>query len=308
MDLLDFCNSHIPQAKRLAWENYQQERQAVPALPPDPRIPDLSELAENGLGCAAFENGEMIGFLCCLAPMDNAFTTTARGTFSPIYAHGAAREDRIRIYQKLYQAAAQKWANAGISSHSIGLYAHDRESITAFFQYGFGLRCIDAIRPMTPIRSPACEGFSFFEIPPESRGRLEPLHRMLNAHFEKSPCFMKHTGPDLWITKKTRLFAAENSEGVAAYIETADAAENFVTELPQVQNICGAFCLPAHRGKGLYPSLLNFLINVLASEGYTLLGVDYESFNPTAAGFWQKHFTPYTNGVVRRIDENVLGW
>ncbi len=174
----------------------------MPALPPDPRIPDLSELAENGLGCAAFENGEMIGFLCCLAPMDNAFTTTARGTFSPIYAHGAAREDRIRIYQKLYQAAAQKWANAGISSHSIGLYAHDREAITAFFQYGFGLRCIDAIRPMTPIRSPACEGFSFFEIPPESRGRLEPLHRMLNAHFEKSPCFMKHTGPDLWITKK----------------------------------------------------------------------------------------------------------
>ena len=119
---------------------------------------------------------------------------------------------------------------------------------------------------------------------------------------------MKHTGPDLWITKKTRLFAAENSEGVAAYIETADAAENFVTELPQVQNICGAFCLPAYRGKGLYPSLLNFLINVLASEGYTLLGVDYESFNPTAAGFWQKHFTPYTNGVVRRIDENVLKW
>lgn len=69
--------------------------------------------------------------------------------------------------------------------------------------------------------------------------------------------------------------------------------ENFVTELPQVQNICGAFCLPAHRGKGLYPSLLNFLINVLASEGYTLLGVDYESFNPTAAGFAEALYPIY---------------
>ena len=51
---------------------------------------------------------------------------------------------------------------------------------------------------------------------------------------------------------------------------------------------------------------MNFVIRILAAEGYTHLGVDYESFNPTAAGFWQKHFIPYTSGVVRRIDENVL--
>ena len=103
---------------------------------------------------------------------------------------------------------------------------------------------------------------------------------------------MKHTGPDHWLKEKTRLFAAADTSDIVAYIETADTAENFVTEVPQIQNICGAFCLPAYRGKGLYPNLLNFLIASLAIEGYTLLGVDYESFNPTAAGFGENILLP----------------
>lgn len=42
------------------------------------------------------------------------------------------------------------------------------------------------------------------------------------------------------------------------------------------------------------------------AEGYLLLGVDCESFNPTARGFWLKYFTPYTYGLVRRIDDNAI--
>lgn len=109
MEVLDFCSKHIQQAKRLIRENYQEERQAVPVLPTVGELPGLDELAENGLGCAAFEKGEMVGFLACLNPWENAFTTTARGTFSPIFAHGAVRSGRAQIYQRLYQAAAQKW-------------------------------------------------------------------------------------------------------------------------------------------------------------------------------------------------------
>ena len=83
MEVLDFCSKHIQQAKRLIRENYQEERQAVPVLPTVGELPGLDELAENGLGCAAFEKGEMVGFLACLNPWENAFTTTARGIFLP---------------------------------------------------------------------------------------------------------------------------------------------------------------------------------------------------------------------------------
>ncbi len=73
-----------------------------------------------------------------------------------------------------------------------------------------------------------------------------------------------------------------------------------------MRNICGAYCLPEYRGKDIYQNLLNYTIRKLQEEGYKLLGVDFESFNPTAYGFRLKYFTAYTKSVVRRIDECAL--
>jgi hypothetical protein len=49
-------------------------------------------------------------------------------------------------------------------------------------------------------------------------------------------------------------------------------------------------------------NLLNFVIATLKAEGYPRLGVDFESYNPNAFGFWLKYFAVYTHGVIRRID------
>ena len=73
-----------------------------------------------------------------------------------------------------------------------------------------------------------------------------------------------------------------------------------------MKNICGAYCLPEYRGKGVIQALLDHMISVLKSEGHARLGVDFETFNPTAAGFWPKYFEAYTNGLVRRVDECAL--
>ncbi|MCI9073092.1 MAG: hypothetical protein HFH80_09920 [Lachnospiraceae bacterium] len=43
---------------------------------------------------------------------------------------------------------------------------------------------------------------------------------------------------------------------------------------------------------------------MLKAEGYTRLGVDYESINPTAWGFWNKYFEAYTYSLTRRIVES----
>ncbi len=37
-------------------------------------------------------------------------------------------------------------------------------------------------------------------------------------------------------------------------------------------------------------------------QALNLLGVDYETMNPTAAQFWEKYFRRYTLSMVRRID------
>ena len=51
------------------------------------------------------------------------------GTYSPIHAHGAVKENKRRIYSRLYQAAAEKWVKQGILSHAIALYAHNNEAV-----------------------------------------------------------------------------------------------------------------------------------------------------------------------------------
>ncbi len=310
MIITDFTQEHIEEALKIAKENYEEERNFVPILPAFDVLPDLAEFVENDLGVSAFEGNKMVGFLCCYRPWDNAFTTYARGTFSPIHAHGAIYENRGKIYKRLYQSAAKKWVNSGISSHSIGLYAHDTQAINAFFTYGFGLRCVDAIRPMEKLQEKINSDFAYCELKKADIKEITTLRRELSAHMAESPCFMKTISQDLELTQEenqnSRVFIAKHNTSIIAFLEVTDNAENFATSYPDMQNICGAFCLPEYRGSGVIQSLLNFMIAALENDGYTRLGVDFESFNPTAYGFWLKHFTAYTNGVVRRIDEKAI--
>ena len=312
MNILDFEMKHVESAKLIAAANYYEEREYVPILPSIDVLPDLEYFASNELGVAAFDDDRLIGFLCCYEPWDNAFDSSAKGTFSPIHAHGAVKENRRLIYQKMYQAAAEKWVKRKITYHAIGQYAHDTESINTFFTYGFGLRCIDAIRPMVEFECQSCYGICFEELAKTDVIRVRKMRQMESEHMGNSPCFMYSSLEDYksWLARaeerNSRLFVAKDCEKLIAFVEVKSNAENFVTEVDNICNICGAFCLPEHRGKNIYQNLLNFTIRKLKGEGYKLLGVDFESFNPTAYGFWLKYFTAYTNSVVRRIDECVL--
>ena len=99
------------------------------------------------------------------------------------------------------------------------------------------------------------------------------------------------------------MFVALHNGLPIAFIEVKDDGEHFATRESSMQNICGAFCLPAYRGKGIMQGLLNHVIAQLKADS---LGVDFESFNLSASGFWLKHFTAYTYNVTRRIDECAL--
>ncbi|WP_333651775.1 GNAT family N-acetyltransferase [Lacrimispora sp.] len=312
MKFLDFERDHVESAKLIAVENYYEEREYVPILPGIDVLPDLEYFACNGLGVAAFEGDRLIGFLCCYEPWDNAFGSSAKGTFSPIHAHGAVKENRRLIYQKMYQAAAEKWVKRNITYHAVAHYAHDTESINAFFTYGFGLRCMDAIRPMAEFECQPCDGIYFEELPKTDVIRVRQMRQMESEHMGNSPCFMYSSSENFksWLAhaeeRTSRLFVANNGEKLIAFVEVKSNGENFVTESDNMCNICGAFCLPEFRGKDIYQNLLNFTILKLKTEGYKILGVDFESFNPTGYGFWLKYFTAYTNSVVRRIDECAL--
>ena len=199
-----------------------------------------------------------------------------------------------------------------VTSHAIALYAHDSDAKNALFTYGFGLRCIDAITDMSKIPCKNLSGYELFELDPNDKLLLLPLKNMLIDHLGEAPTFMYYppmTAEDLEKThnrRKSRYFCAKQNDTIVAFLEICSGGENFICDDPHMQNICGTFCLKEHRGQNLYQNLLNFTIETLKNENNTLLGVDFESFNPTANSFWLKYFMPYTNSVVRRVDDNIL--
>lgn len=313
MRVIGFTHDHIKAALNLAKLNYDQEREVVPALPPVDTLPDLTRFADNGLGVAAFDGAKLVGFLCSGSPRNNAFgSTDVKGVFSPLGANAATLDNRARIYAAMYQAAGDKWARAGAASHGICLYAHDIEVQQQLFLYGFGLRCVDAIRPMQPIDCKPCNDYSFAELTQSEFASVFPFDQMLNAHMRQSPIFMLRKADTIeeflqaCQEEQARCFVAVQNKQICAFMKVVDMGETVVTPRHDTKHINGAFCLPEHRGKGVYQNLLHFTISTLAAEGYIRLGVDFESFNPTAYGFWLKYFQAYTHSVVRRIDERVL--
>lgn len=312
MEIINFNNTHLSAAADLALQNYQEERAAVAALPAVDSVPDLAQFADAGFGAAAFERGKMVGFLCFYTPWNHAFTTYAKGSFSPVHAHGTVPDGRTEIYRRMYQMAARKLVEAGATSHSIGIYAHDTQARNAFYTYGFGLRCMDAIRPMEPVSCHRCQGYLYAELEAARKTELLPLKNRMIVHLAESPAFMAYPlsgETELEEThrrRNARYFYAQKDGNIVAYLEITDRGENFACDDNAMKNICGAFCLPEHRGRGVFQNLLNTAIAALKAEGYSRLGVDFESFNPAAYGFWLKYFTAYTHGVVRRIDEKIL--
>ena len=311
MQIYDFTSAHIEQAAQIAKQNYDKERGHVPALPPIDAVPDLIPFAENGLGVAAFDDSEMVGFLCAVGPFQNAFSSTdAVGVFSPMGANGAVGSNRTEVYVRMYQAAGEKWARAGASSHAVCLYAHDKEAQEQFFRYGFGLRCVDAIRGMDEVMAPLCDGYTYSELTSEEHIDIYPFIKLFNQHFLCSPTFM--VKPDLTESeflkgvKHDRFFAARKDGIIVAFISISQAGETFIRDVSGYIHADGAYCLPEHRGKGMLQNLLNLAMNILKVEDCKYLGVDFESINPTAYGFWLKYFDAYTHGVVRRIDEHAI--
>jgi len=313
LQILDFTTAHIEQAVQIALQNYEEERGFVPALPLIDKWPDLNRFAENNLGVAAFDGGELIGFLCGHGVWENAWGIQGlRNVFSPMHANGSIPENRAKIYARLYQAAGEKWARVGAASHGICLYAHDVESQAQFFRYGFGMRCIDAIRWMDEISMSSCDGYTFVELAPEELSEIYPLHKLHVRGYIESPFFLLREPGDeaKYLEEAARnqsiYFASRYQGQTVAYILAELHGETLIKNTPGYLHCNGAYCLPEHRGRGISQVLLRLLVNKLKSKGYTRLGVDFESINPSGSGFWLKHFTAYTHSVVRRIDENAI--
>lgn len=313
MRIESFKSEHLERADALVRENYERARESCPALPAA-EIPSLQEFAENGLGAAALEGDRLLGFLGVRSPWESPWGIRGiRAVFSPLHAHAAVPEGRGILYDRLYQAAAPFWVRAGAVSHAVSLYAHEEDSQRSFVWNGFGMRCVDSVCRLSSHED--IPHGDFRELSREQWRLLLPLAAGLWTHLSAAPCFLCPDPKRRGYTEEeflqdqepdARFFAAMDGEKAAAYLKLSfEEAETFVSAAACMPNIKGAFCRPEYRRSGITRDLLFFVKERLWEEGYTHLGVDFESINPCGRGFWHKHFIDYTHSYVRRVDETA---
>jgi GNAT superfamily N-acetyltransferase len=135
---------------------------------------------------------------------------------------------------------------------------------------------------------------------------------MLDQSYIDSPFFMYRAGHSdkewlaYWKKSNPTCFVTYSDKKAVAFILAELNGETYIQDTPGYQHITGLYCLPEHRGKGVSHRLMSLVIQKLKADGYTRLGVDYESFNPSGSSFWKKYFTAYTHSLVRRIDEQAI--
>jgi hypothetical protein len=182
----------------------------------------------------------MIGYLCCYNPFENAFgTTKAIGVWSPIHGNGIIENDYKNTFARMYQEAAKKWVDLKAASHAITFYPHKDSIQNQLYRYGFGLRCIDAIREMKEIDVDYECKYYISELTHNEFHLIFPLGLLLDDHLAQSPMFMRHIQNKIevmheykfaeWQIKENfRYFTAKDGDKIVAYIKITGEGENFI--------------------------------------------------------------------------------
>lgn len=307
---IDYINEVI----QIIVKNYEKQKLKLNLLP---NINTLINRLEKALyniftlkkGLLAFENKKLVAFISGF-DIDNLFGNS-NGIYVPLYAHGSILENNEKIYQNLYKEIANLWVKNGYLSHVITVYAQEKEVINTWFNLGFGLRCVDAIRKAEEININNKNNIEIIPARNENIDDLVILKRDIINFFKQSPIFMLKDEKDIYNETKEdivdkHIWIAYSKSSPVGYIQLENKGESFISYHSDVMNITGAYVVESERKNSIGVILLSESQKWLIKNGYKYCSVDYESLNPLANYFWNKYFIPYTNSLTRRIDENIL--
>lgn len=277
----------------------------------------LKQLLENlskhsDYGYALFDDDEFVGFI--IGHVIPSLWGKYDGFYSPLHANAMKKPYRKKGYQYLYQHMAQDLVSNNILSHAITLHTNDDVSMNTWFHLGFGLRLIDSLKPIDQTSQTTLPNtMNIQRITKENTKDILPLHKKLHFYFEQSPLFMPQSEEDeskdilAFINHEDQYMYGLYQQGQAvALMKLKQTGENYLTQDKNAIHICGLYVDEQLRNQGIASTFLDSIETIFYNMGYTLMGVDFESFNIKGANFWHKYFTPYTYTLTRRIDENIL--
>lgn len=271
----------------------------------------ISDIFNSKYGLVAIEDGKLVGYLIFWGGFEGHFGNV-KGSFSPLFGSAFAGKSRKKTASLLFENVSKIMIKDGIFSFAICKYAHDKEIAESLVLNGFGIRCSDAIRNLSNVEELKTDsGCRYEEISYQKANILLDLKNELAKHMNNSPIyflsvqFTDEQFAELCEKRKSRFFVAYAEDRPVGYIEVDEEAETFISEDPEILNICGMYVDCRYRNGSVAKELLAYTMRKLANEGVGYLGVDCETLNPTALRFWSKYFERYTYSFIRRIDERI---
>lgn len=307
--------TYCDEATALLRQSYIEAVSTLPILPSDEQMMQLisesvTSLFRHGTGILAFADDRLVGYM--LGWKVSELFGPVKGIFSPMTGHCAIKENRHEIYAQMLEYGLKSWVRQGFLSFATSVMAYDKELVDEFFTYGFGLRCIDALRKAEPLPITNTD-IEIIKAEQDDLKDIAALHKEHHEYYQYSPIFMPRQPEDAladlqeWLSHPNRHLWVAKREGKAlGYIRIQPEGETSVSYHSQIMNVTGAYVSEESRSKGVASLLLNEVQLWLNDQGISCCGVDYEAINPAATRFWNRYFTPYTYSVTRRIDERII--
>lgn len=291
---------------------YQREAFALyPAIPrpgDDALHAAFTRRLENGTGVIAREDGNVVGCLVGFGPIAD-MRPGHTGVYAPLNSCLAAGRNVDRTFTAMLTEFGSLPAFSGVNITDFTCWPHHPALNATLVQNGYGIRCADAIVRIADVPSSAPDtGITIEEIAVADAVVLREVKHDLAVHLASGPVFQEvfQFTPEFiaWKSEQRQSvhLAARDGEHIVGFIEATFEGENYLTSRPTMRNICGAGVLPEYRNRGIMRALLSALAEKYRAEGIAVLGVDYETQNPQARGFWESIFTPYTWSWERHFD------
>jgi GNAT superfamily N-acetyltransferase len=232
----------------------------------------------------------------------------------PEYCHGAVKQQKRELYQRMYMQLSQEWVNHHIHLQMIGHFAHDTILQETLYQLGFGAILAERLRD--------CSALPLNQQHEESIREEKDVNRLLNiqiehnAYYSRAPIFIiKPTGSREVLDELEDhagqgdvFFVYYEQDEPCAYMIVGNSTidgEGFLLQNTNTAQIKSAYARPGIRSKGIGKALLQRAIEWSQAHGHERIFVEHETANFSGSIFWQKHFNPYLYFSMRYIDNTI---
>ena len=310
--VIPLSKQDIPSAMDILLQGYETEKEANPLLPP--RMMGSSSEVESFLmkaitngAVGVVSDGQMIGFMAVSALFQ---FKGQRAALVGEVCHGTSVEDRLGVYQVLYEALGEYLDQQKARVHIVSHLANDRSLQEALYQLGFGAFVAERIRDLSKVGGAAQVELS----QEEDFTSIQELETEHMRYYRKPPIYLwkddstesVRAGLTTRQNHKDALFVyRENGRPMAYFMVgecTGDEAGRILRNTNTAQ-LMSAYASPSIRGRGIGKALLNRSIEWAQSQGFSRLFVEHETANIYGGNFWRRHFSPYLYFSMRYIED-----